>query len=100
MYQIVKNMLYRATVIESLQLLEDVRNQVFTQIVNIASQGEMKDILEVFEEGDSYTFDIDQFDESKDINIVKLLRLCKNIEEAYESIQNVNAVRTEELIIK
>lgn len=91
-------MLYRTTVIESLQLLENVRNQMFTQIVNIASQGEMKDLLEVFEEGDSYTFDMDQFDGSNDVNIIKLLKLCKNIEEAYESIQNVNAVRNEELV--
>lgn len=91
---------YRTTVIESLQLLEDVRNQVLTQIVNIASYGEMKDTLDAFEEGDSYTFDIDQFEDSNDLNIMKLLNLCKSIEIVYESIQNVNAVRTEELITK
>jgi len=91
-------MLYRTSVIESLQLLENVRNQVFTQIVNIAANGEMKEVLDVFEEGDYYTFDIDQFEDSKDINVQKLLNLCKNIEVVYDSIQNVNAVGGEELI--
>jgi len=91
-------MLYRTSVIESLQLLENVRNQVFTQIVNIAANGEMKEVLDIFEDGDYYTFDIDQFEDSKDINVQKLLNLCKNIEVVYDSIQNVNAVGGEELI--
>lgn len=90
-------MLYRNSVIESLQLLENVRNQVFTQIVNIAANGEMKEMLDIFDEGDYYTFDIDQFDGSNDVNIQKLLYLCRNIEGIYDSIQNVNAVRGEEL---
>ncbi len=91
-------MLYRNSVIESLQLLENVRNQVFTQIVNIAANGEMKEVLDVFEEGDYYTFDIDQFEDSTDVNIQKLLHLCKNIEGIYDSLLNVNAVGDEELI--
>ncbi|MCI0922154.1 hypothetical protein [Sphingobacterium rhinopitheci] len=93
-----KTMLYRNSVIESLQLLENVRNQVFTQIVNIAANGEMKEVLDVFEEGDYYTFDIDQFEDSTDVNIQKLLHLCKNIEGIYDSLLNVNAVGDEELI--
>lgn len=91
-------MLYRNSVIESLQLLENVRNQVFTQIVNIAANGEMKEVLDVFEEGDYYTFDIDQFEDSTDVNIQKLFHLCKNIEGIYDSLLNVNAVGDEELI--
>jgi len=93
-----KTMLYRNSVIESLQLLENVRNQVFTQIVNIAANGEMKEVLDVFEEGDYYTFDIDQFEDSTDVNIQKLFHLCKNIEGIYDSLLNVNAVGDEELI--
>lgn len=91
-------MVYRQSVIESLQLLEDVRNQIFAQIVNLASCGELKDVLSIFEEGDYYTFDMEQFEDSKDVNVQKLMMLCKNIETVYESIHNVNAVRTEELI--
>lgn len=90
---------YRNRVIESLVLLGDMRNQLFTQIVNIASDGEMKEILNVFEEGDYYTFDMEQFESSSDINIIKLMELCKEIEIAFESIQNVNAVADEEIIL-
>ena len=90
---------YRNRVIESLVLLGEMRNQLFTQIVNIASDGEMKEILNVFEEGDYYTLDIAQFASSSDINIIKLMELCKEIEIAFESIQNVNAVANDEIIL-
>lgn len=90
---------YRNRIIESLVLLGEMRNQLFTQIVNIASDGEMKEILNVFEEGDYYTFDMEQFESSSDINIIKLMELCKEIEIAFESIQNVNAVADEEIIL-
>ncbi len=90
-------MMYRNSVIESLQVLENVRNQVFTQVVNLASHGEYKEVLDVFEEGDEYTFDMSQFEESVDVNIRKLMNLCHDIELVYNSIQNVNAVGGEEL---
>lgn len=88
---------YRNRVIESLVLLSEIRNQLFTQIVNIASDGEMKEILNVFKEGDFYTFEMDQSENSSDVNIVRLMALCKEIKEAYNSIQNVNAVADEEI---
>ena len=90
---------YRNRVIESLQLLGEIRNQLFTQIVNIASDGELKEILDVFEEGDYYDFEMDQFENSSDVNILKLMQLCKNIEMAFDSIQNVNAVGDEEIFL-
>jgi hypothetical protein len=90
---------YRIRVIESLQLLGEIRNQLFTQIVNIASDGELKEILDVFEEGDYYDFEMDQFENSSDVNIIKLMQLCKNIEMAFDSIQNVNAVGDEEIFL-
>lgn len=90
---------YRNRVIESLLLLGEIRNQLFTQIVNIASDGELKEVLDVFEEGDYYTFDMDQFENSSDANIVMLMQLCKDIEVAYDSIQNVNAVGDEEIFV-
>lgn len=90
---------YRNRVIESLQLLGEIRNQLFTQIVNIASDGELKEVLDVFEEGDYYDFEMDQFENSSDVNIVKLMQLCKDIETAFDSIQNVNAVGDEEIFL-
>lgn len=90
---------YRNRVIESLQLLGEIRNQLFTQIVNIASDGELKEILDAFEEGDYYDFEMDQFENSSDVNIIKLMQLCKNIEMAFDSIQNVNAVGDEEIFL-
>lgn len=90
-------MKYRNTVIQSLHLLEFFRDQIFTQIVNVASEGDMKEVLDVFEDGDYYTFDMDQFEDSKDVNVLKLIDLCHQIEKVYDSIQNINAVNSDEL---
>lgn len=90
---------YRNRVIESLQLLGEIRNKLFTQIVNIASDGELKEILNVFEEGDYYDFEMDQFENSSDVNILKLMQLCKDIEVTFDSIQNMNAVGDEEIFL-
>lgn len=90
---------YRNRVIESLHMLEDVRNQIFTQVVNLASDGEMKEVMNVFEDGDYFTFEMSQFEDMKDLNINKLMLLCKDIEKVFDSIQNVNAVRDEEIFI-
>lgn len=90
-------MVYRNRVIETLHLLEDIRNQVFVQLVNLASDGEMRETMELFEDGDYYTFELDHFEDLNDVNVNKLLHLCKDLENIFESIQNMNAVRTEEI---
>ena len=90
-------MRYRNTVIQSLHLLEFFRDQIFTQIVNVASEGDMKELLNAFDEGDFYTFDLEQFEDSNDVNIQKLIDLCHQIEKVYDSIQNINAVNSDEL---
>lgn len=88
---------YRSQLIESLSLLKVVREHLLTQVVNISAESELKDILSVFEEGDSYTFEIEQFENSKDVNVQMLLALCKEIENVYTSIHNVNALTSEEM---
>ncbi|MEJ5056163.1 hypothetical protein [Sphingobacterium sp. MYb382] len=90
-------MVYRYRVIETLHLLEDIRNQVFVQLVNLASDGELRETMELFEEGDYYTFELDHFENLNDVNVNKLLSLCKELEVIFESIQNMNAVRLEEI---
>lgn len=90
-------MVYRNRVIETLHLLEDIRNQVFVQLVNLASDGEMRETMDVFEDGDYYTFELEHFEDLNDVNVNKLLCLCKDLENIFESIQNMNAVRTEEI---
>ncbi|QBQ40866.1 hypothetical protein [Sphingobacterium psychroaquaticum] len=90
-------MVYRNRVIETLHLLEDIRTQVFVQLVNLASDGEMRETMELFEDGDYYTFELEHFENLSDANVNKLLSLCKDLETIFESIQNMNAVRYEEI---
>ena len=54
--------------------------------------GEYKEIDATFEEGDIYEFDIEQFRNSKDINVENLVLLYDKISETKESIKNLNSI--------
>ena len=59
--------------------------------------GELKDINSTFDEGDIYSFDIEQLKGSKDINVKMLVTLYTQIEELSSSLKNTNNIKENEL---
>lgn len=88
---------YRNKLIEAINYLSDCEGEIFTKMLNVAMSGEFKEIDEVFEEGDIYEFDIEQFRNSKDINVEKLVALHDHMNETIESIANLNAIDLEDI---
>lgn len=88
---------YRETVIKSLEVLVDSRGYLFAEVLNLASRGEMKNIMSAFENGDSYDFELLHFEDCEDKNIKKLISLLKKIEKVFYKIQKENNILTEEL---
>ena len=88
---------YRTTVIKALEVLVDARGYIFAEVLNLASKGEMYDVMSVFEEGDSYDFELAHFENMEDKNIDKLINLCKHIESVYEQIKDDNNILSEEI---
>lgn len=88
---------YRNKLIEAVNYLSDCEGEIFTKMLNVAMSGEFKEIDEVFEEGDIYEFDIEQFRNSKDLNVEKLVALHDHINETIESIINLNAIDLEDI---
>lgn len=88
---------YRDTVIKSLEVLVDSRGYLFAEVLNLASRGEMKNIMSAFENGDSYDFELLHFEDCEDRNIKQLINLLKKIEKVFYKIQRDNNILTEEL---
>lgn len=88
---------YRETIIQLLELLDNSYGFIFAELLNLASTGEMKEILEVFEDGDIYDFKIEHFDDLKDPNIQKLIVLLKLLDQTFDDIKEDNNILTEEI---
>ena len=75
---------YRHYIIKTLETLEDSHGYIFAELLNLASTGEMKDIMSAFEEGDMYDFKYEHFEDLQDANIQKLLAVLKHLEQAFK----------------
>lgn len=86
---------YRETLQDGVELLEYFENRVFTIMVNLAMNGELSSIDELFEEGDALTFKECDFEKLDDVNIARLLKLYHTVIELRESLININKLKDE-----
>lgn len=87
----------KSQVIEVLKNLIEAREIIFSQIVNLSMLGEMKEIGNVFERGDSYEFTLSHFEDIEDANVRKLIKLCKKTEKTIFDILNLNGITENEI---
>ena len=87
----------RKQVLEVIENLIEARDIIFTQIVNLAMSGEMKHLKNIVDIGEKYTFNIRHFESVQDINVQKLVKLCKNAEETVFSLMNLNGITDNEV---
>ncbi len=88
---------YREQLIDALANLESVRNQLFDTVINVGMHGVHSDINEVFEEGDSYLFNLEHFDNTKDPNLQTLVNLIKHIDCSSQKLLRINDVSMEDV---
>jgi methanogenic corrinoid protein MtbC1 len=88
---------YKKRLIQTLCVLSDARETTFMQIINLAMEGEMKDIHNAFEVGDHFVFELSHFENMGDTNLQKLVELCKHIESTYFDILNLNSIDQNEV---
>jgi hypothetical protein len=90
-------MSYRKQLIESVNELQNIREEIFSQILNLSMLREMNDVDKAFDVGEVYDFDIKHFEDSKDVNVIELLKAFKSIEKAIGTLINLNVISDEEL---
>ena len=89
--------IYRKRLITTYQNLLDFKNELFTDALNLAMAGELKEVDSAFEEGDAFTFTIEHLEDSKDVNLQKLVELIKQLDIVMGTLANVNAIQEDEL---
>ena len=68
--------------------LDQIKNQLFTNLINLAMSGELQNINAVFDEGDLFQFELGHFKDSKDINIKILIDLLEKMEETIVELEH------------
>lgn len=89
--------IYRTHLITAYQNILDFKSELFTDALNIAMAGDMKEVNEAFEEGDVFTFSMEHLENSNDANLQKLVELLKNIDNTLASLSNLNNIQESEL---
>ncbi len=84
------NLKYKREIEETLNILVSQRQIIFERALNLAMNGVMNEINDVFENNDIYEFELNHIDNSSDSNLQLLVDLIKSIEKTTESIANLN----------
>ena len=88
---------YREFIIQTINTLVECDNQIFTEGLNLLMNNELKQIEEVFEEGDVFEFSINHLENSTDTNVQLILKTIKEIRQTINSLQNLNLIKDEEI---
>lgn len=90
---------YREKLIMSYLYIRTSQEDLMDRIVNVGMSGEYQDIGKTFSPDDFYEFDIVQFRNTEDVTLNTLIHLFDEMEDAKETIKNVNAISDEEIDI-
>ncbi len=88
---------YRPQIVKSLRTLFVSREHLFTDILNIATAGEMRHIMDAFEDGDVYDFQLSHVEDLKDPNVRKLVHLIHEMDRVLEEVKTSNHILDTEL---
>lgn len=84
---------YKNAVAEACQCLAESRNKLFVAMVNVAMNGEYRDLDESLDIGETFFFEKDHFKDCDDINLARLYELIDKIDQTYSSLVNLNGLR-------
>ena len=88
---------YRNFLIDSINSLEKAEQETFTNLLNIADNGEYSNILDAFDKGEVYEFNIKYFENTDDQNLKSLVYLYKEIATIKHRLINLNVIKEDEL---
>ena len=88
---------YRDYLIETLDYLINMRLSIFALALNLSMKNDLKEVNDVFDIGDTYTFELNHLDKGSDDNVQKVVDLIKNIQITVDSLININVIEEDEL---
>ncbi|TDN87091.1 hypothetical protein DET49_11445 [Salegentibacter sp. 24] len=88
---------YREKIILSYRVLLKTHQKFQERIINVGMTGEFAEVNTVFQPGDTYNFDLDQFRGTNDINLNTLLALFDELENSMNNLASINGITEKEL---
>ncbi len=88
---------YREQIIEAINNLIEARHIVFEQILNPAMSNEFNHLKDAFDQGDVYSFSLNHFEDMEDVNVQKMVELCRKTEETVFTIMDLNGINENEV---
>ena len=87
---------YKESLKETLKTLKTANEDIFASMIHVLTQGTLKEWNNEVPIGEVHQFDWDLFKNSDDTNIKLLVKLMETVDETYQSIQNINAIKMDE----
>ena len=88
---------YREQIIETINNLIEARNIIFEQILNLAMSNEFSHLKDAFDQGDVYSFSLNHFEDMEDVNVQKMVKLCKKTEENIFTLMDLKGINENEV---
>jgi hypothetical protein len=86
---------YRDSLVDALKNLVEVNLMIYNSLIPVAMTGELKEWSESVPIGEIHNFPFDLFRNCEDTNVQLLVKLIETVEQAYQTIKNVNAIKME-----
>ena len=87
---------YRENLKEALKNLIRVNESIYSSIIDVSMQGELKEFNDAVPIGEVHQLDFELFKNSDDTNIQLLIKLIETVDETFESIKNINSIELDE----
>lgn len=88
---------YREYLVKSVFELDKFLDELDLNITNLAMNGEFSEANDLFDEGDTLSLSIADFENANDLNVRKLINVFNFLTDINKSLKNVNAISDEEI---
>ena len=88
---------YREYLVKTVFELDKFLDELDLNITNLAMNGEFSEANNLFDEGDTLSLSIADFENANDLNVRKLINVFHFLTDINKSLKNVNAISDEEI---
>lgn len=89
--------MYREKIILAYRALIKMHSKLTDRIINVGMLGEFAEVNAVFQVGETYNFDLEQFRGTNDVNLNLLLKLFDDLEDTMNSLANINGITEDDV---
>ncbi|MRX45832.1 hypothetical protein [Pedobacter puniceum] len=80
---------YKFQVLKTIEALEEIESILYTRMLNLAAEGELKEISDAFEVGDVVPFKYEDLKNIQDPNVNLLMNIFNDVVNAKEKFENL-----------